>query len=551
MALGFKIYDDYGRFFKRVKVNDDAYDATSWNGSLEVPTKNAVRDKIESLVGVSDGDKGDITVSSSGATWTIDNDVVTYAKLQNVSATDRLLGRDTSGSGDTEELTVSGGIEFTGSGGIQVGAFSGGDVTKSAASAVLTIANDAVTFAKMQNVATSVMLGRTTASTGDIETLTIENGLTLSGGKLKLGGVLTGTTDIDGVTNSIARITISAGSSSGLVELSAFNVKLMGGVVTTSTTTTASLGISQNDFSVTGTTANLFMDASTPINITGFTANSSLTGRLLFSYNISSNAITIKNQDSGSTAANRFLNFDDISVLSNESIGWQYDAVTTRWRAFGTAIANNSVTTARIANSNVTKAKIENVAAGRSLGTIVTPGAPAEIGVPIVLTSATVTNQTTISVDFSSFTSTYDEVWIDFWDVRSVTDDVTLQVRLSADGTTFDAGGSDYKFAEVFATGASAGGVDGTSAASSAAIGSHWGNTSTRMNIVKFQIWKPAQTTLQPNVTFEMSYSNNAGVPLMAAGGIFRQNAQACKGLRLLMSSGNITGSYSVKGIKY
>lgn len=30
-------------------VPDEAYDATAWNGSLEVPTKNAVRDKFESL----------------------------------------------------------------------------------------------------------------------------------------------------------------------------------------------------------------------------------------------------------------------------------------------------------------------------------------------------------------------------------------------------------------------------------------------------------------------------------------------------------------------
>lgn len=32
-------------------VPDEAYDATNWNGSMEVPTKNAIRDKIESMGG--------------------------------------------------------------------------------------------------------------------------------------------------------------------------------------------------------------------------------------------------------------------------------------------------------------------------------------------------------------------------------------------------------------------------------------------------------------------------------------------------------------------
>ena len=38
-------------FSSDVIVPDEAYDATAWNGSLEVPTKNAIRDKIETMGG--------------------------------------------------------------------------------------------------------------------------------------------------------------------------------------------------------------------------------------------------------------------------------------------------------------------------------------------------------------------------------------------------------------------------------------------------------------------------------------------------------------------
>lgn len=85
--------------------------------------------------GISDGDKGDITVASSGTVWTIDAGVVTFAKMQAISA-DVLLGNDSSGTTVQEIactaaartilddatvdaiITTLGGAAYTGTGGL-------------------------------------------------------------------------------------------------------------------------------------------------------------------------------------------------------------------------------------------------------------------------------------------------------------------------------------------------------------------------------------------------------------------------------------------------
>jgi hypothetical protein len=69
-------------FTNDVTVPDEAY-GSGWNGSLEVPTKNAVYDKIEAVAaaGVADGDKGDVVVSSSGSVWKVESATLSSASF--------------------------------------------------------------------------------------------------------------------------------------------------------------------------------------------------------------------------------------------------------------------------------------------------------------------------------------------------------------------------------------------------------------------------------------------------------------------------------------
>lgn len=161
--------------------------------------------KFSGVTSVTSGDlSGDVATSGTLAT-TIANDAVTYAKIQNVSAASKLIGRGDSGSGDPQEITLGSGLSITGttltasggggattaqaltitsSGGASPGATFDGSVAKTIDYSTVGAAKTGVATGSGLTMATSRLLGRTTASSGGIEEISAASNLTLSGGSL-------------------------------------------------------------------------------------------------------------------------------------------------------------------------------------------------------------------------------------------------------------------------------------------------------------------------------------------------------------------------------
>ena len=98
----------------------------------------------------------------------------------------------------------------------------------------------------------------------------------------------------------------------------------------------ATLNADANDYAA-GDGANVLrLTASTAVNITGFSGGSA--GRILFLYNIGSNTITLKNADTGSSAANRFDIGEDFAIRASHGAAIQYDATSSRWHIAATQV---------------------------------------------------------------------------------------------------------------------------------------------------------------------------------------------------------------------
>jgi hypothetical protein len=99
----------------------------------------------------------------------------------------------------------------------------------------------------------------------------------------------------------------------------------------------ASIGAHQNDYNPTGlsTASFLRLTASGAYNITGLAGGAS--GRVISVHNIGANNLTLVDESSSSSAANRFALPDaqNLVLWTDQTALLQYDATSTRWRMIG------------------------------------------------------------------------------------------------------------------------------------------------------------------------------------------------------------------------
>lgn len=139
------------------------------------------------------------------------NKAVTFPKIQDINTT-RLLGRITAGIGSIEEITLNTDLSFS-AGALRISAFTG-DVTKEAGGTALTITNNAVTFAKFQQISTDRLIGRDTAGTGNAEEISLSTELSFTGsGAIRITPASVTYAMIQNVSNA-SRI-LGRGSASG------------------------------------------------------------------------------------------------------------------------------------------------------------------------------------------------------------------------------------------------------------------------------------------------------------------------------------------------
>jgi hypothetical protein len=234
-----------------------------------------------------------------------------------------------------------------------------GDVTTVAGGVATTIANDAVSNAKLANMAQNTIKGRVTASTGDPEDLTAANVRTVAGitvydsetAQDAVGAMVGASLVYTDATPRLARAALT-GDATASENSNAVTVVQASGAWATPGDISASITSDVNGWNPAGLSGASVIRVSSNAdgwNITGLAGGAD--GRRITLANVGSYYISILNNSGSSSAANRFFTpgGNPIYLPASGAIELCYDATSARWRPATTATPSQFVTPSDIA----------------------------------------------------------------------------------------------------------------------------------------------------------------------------------------------------------